>query len=513
MAQIQSKISCPKCGEEISIDEVLTRQIEGRVLEGFKEEQRKKDEAIFQKEKEIEIKEKLLQEEKENIGKQVQDALEIEKRKHFQQMEAEKIKIKEETKKITAQEGESERKLLQEQLEEKDQKLREAKDSELVLRKEKIRFDEEKKDFELEKQKQMDAERKKIEEEAFNRALKQGEANTVKLQKLLEEKEKEKLSETAILKDELKEKESKLREASEKEIEIRKEKNKLEEEKKNFELEKQRQLDGERAKIKEEASQKAAEEQQFRFAELAKQLNDARKVNDELKRKLEQGSQQSQGEVLELALEEILQQEFPEDEITPVPKGINGADIIQKVCARIGTPCGQIAWESKRTKDWNENWIQKLKDDQRMIKADVAVIISSVLPDNIKGFALRDGVWICDIKLSTALATALRITLQGVSRERRLSVGKNEKMEVLYTYLTGVEFKQRVEAIVEAFSAMKEGVEKERRAYEKIWCEREKQIQKVVNNTIGMYGDLSGLVTLPQIKALELPGSEKDNIA
>lgn len=139
------------------------------------------------------------------------------------------------------------------------------------------------------------------------------------------------------------------------------------------------------------------------------------------------------------------------------------------------------------------------------------MIASTVLPEDVKGFVFRDGVWICDIKLIVALATALRINLLNVSRERAMSVGKNEKMEVLYSYLTGVEFKQRVEAIVEAFTNMDVGLRKERLAYEKIWSEREKQIKKVITNTVGMYGDLSGLVALPQIKTLELPEGESSN--
>jgi hypothetical protein len=171
--------------------------------------------------------------------------------------------------------------------------------------------------------------------------------------------------------------------------------------------------------------------------------------------------------------------------------------------------CGQIIWESKKTKAWSEGWIQKLKDDQRAIKADLAVIASVALPENVNGFAFRNGVWICDVKMAIALAMALRTNLETLTRERAMSVGKNEKMEVLYKYLTGVEFKQRVEAIVEAFSSMDEGLKKERMAYEKIWAEREKQIRKVINNTVGMYGDLSGLVALPQIKKLELGEGEK----
>jgi len=386
--------------------------------------------------------------------------------------------------------------------------LAEANTEALKARVDRQNLEEERKNFELEKIKQIEGERKKIEGEAFARATKQNERETVKLQKQLEEAEKEREVEKKLLEEQLAGKERRLREANENELQVRKEKNELEEEKKNFELEKQRQLDEERKKISEEASKKATEEQQYIIAQLKKQLADATIAKDDLARKLEQGSQQIQGEVLELELEELLRVEFPHDEILPVPKGVKGADVIQKVLDRSGHVCGKIVWESKKTKGWNEGWIQKLKDNQREIKADLAVIVSAVLPEGVKGFVFRDGVWICDIKLIVALAGALHINLVDVARERAMSVGKDEKVEILYSYLTGVEFKQRVEAIIEAFSNMDEGLRKEKIAYEKIWSEREKQIQKVIKNTVGMYGDLSGLVTLPKIKTLELQEGE-----
>jgi len=321
--------------------------------------------------------------------------------------------------------------------------------------------------------------------------------------------EKEQSEKTALLEEQLKSKDEKLAQATKNEVELRKKQIKLEEEKRAFELEKMRQLEEEKKAIVEDANRRAAEEQKYVIAQLNKKLTDAINAKDELARKLEQGSQQTQGEVLELELEEMLKAEFPQDEILPVPKGVTGADIIQKVIDRSGRVCGQIIWESKKTKAWSEGWIQKLKDDQRAIKADLAVIASVALPENVNGFAFRNGVWICDVKMAIALAMALRTNLETLTRERAMSVGKNEKMEVLYKYLTGVEFKQRVEAIVEAFSSMDEGLKKERMAYEKIWAEREKQIRKVINNTVGMYGDLSGLVALPQIKKLELGEGEK----
>ena len=370
-------------------------------------------------------------------------------------------------------------------------------------------------------QQELDAERMRLAEVARDAAAtiektvaeKIAGERTALLQQAKEAVEKENEGEKKMLEEALAEKSARLREANEKELEMRKERNRLEEERQNFELEKQRQLDAEREKISEEASKKATEETRFVIAQLQKQLSDATKAKDDLARKLEQGSQQPQGEVLELELETSLKTEFLQDAIIPVPKGVKGADILQQVHDRSGRLCGQIVWESKNTKVWSEGWIQKLKEDQRLVKADIAVLVSSVLPQGVSGFVLRDGVWVCEVHMALALASALRITLESVTREKNMSVGKNEKMEVLYAYLTGVEFKQRVEAIVEAFTGMSDGLRKERLAYEKLWAEREKQISKVITNTVGMYGDLSGHVTLPEIKALELGGgTEPDRL-
>jgi hypothetical protein len=404
------EIKCPKCGELISIDAVLTKQIEEKIKRSFEEEQRVKENELVKKAGELKLQADEIAKNKKNIDSIISS-------KVAYQLASSKLEL-----------------------------FKEAKS----------------------------------------------------------EAEKEQMSKIVLLEESLKNKDDKLRQATEKEIALRKEKMQLEEDKQTFELEKMRQVEEAKVVIVEEAKRQAADEQQYIIAQLKKQLTDATKAKDELARKLEQGSQQTQGEVLELELEELLKAEFPYDEILPVPKGVKGADIVHKILSRSGSVCGHIVWESKKTKTWSEGWIQKLKDDQRMIKADIAVIVSIALPDDVKGFMFRDGVWICDIKLSIALATALRINLENISREKAMSVGKNERMEVLYSYLTGIEFKQRVEAIVEAFSSMDEGLRKERMAFEKIWAEREKQIKKVISNTVGMYGDLSGLVTLPQIKTLEL---------
>ena len=235
-------------------------------------------------------------------------------------------------------------------------------------------------------------------------------------------------------------------------------------------------------------------------------MESMRKQIEELRRKAEQGSQQLQGEVQELELEEILRAAFPFDSIEPVPKGIRGADVLQKVHNQSGHFCGTILWESKQTKAWSDAWIAKLKDDQREVKAEIAVILTTTLPKGVDAFNQVDGVWITNYKSLMGLTTALRINLIQLSNTKLASVGKGEKMEALYNYLSGVEFRQRIEAIVEAFSTMKQDLDQEKRAMTKIWAKREKQIERVVTSTAGMYGDIQGIVgaSLPELKGLEL---------
>lgn len=302
------------------------------------------------------------------------------------------------------------------------------------------------------------------------------------------------------------EKERKLAEALKSELEFRKKIRELDELRKNQELEIVRKLDEERKLIFEKARKEAGEENRLKLLEKEKQLEDTKKALDEAKRKAHQGSMQTQGEVLELDLESVLRAQFPVDEIQPVPKGIKGADIAQKVHNRSGHYCGTILWESKHTKAWNDGWLSKLKDDQREIKAEIAVLVTETLPKGIESFGQIEGVWVTSFLLSIALASVLRTGLIELAQHKLSIVGKSEKMEVLYNYLSGQEFRQRIEAIVESFKSMKEDLDQEKRAMIKMWSKREKQIERIVNNTVGMYGDMQGIIgaSLPQIKSLEL---------
>lgn len=314
------------------------------------------------------------------------------------------------------------------------------------------------------------------------------------------------------LKEQLDAKSKKLDESKQQELDLRKKQRELEEKEKDMELELARKMDEERKKVQEETSKTIEEQHRLKDAEKDKQMGDMKKQIDDLKRKAEQGSQQNQGEILELEIEDMLKMEFAFDEIDPVGKGQKGGDIIQTVKTQSGRECGKILWETKRTKNWSDSWLQKLKDDQRDAKADIAVLVSETLPKGMSQFRLIDGVWVAAIPSAISLALALRVVVMQVSREKQLQSGKSEKMELVFNYLTGVEFKNRVEAIVESFVAMKHDLDKEKRAMNKIWDKRDKQIERVVLNIGGMQGDIEGLagMSLPKIETLELPGVDDE---
>lgn len=297
-----------------------------------------------------------------------------------------------------------------------------------------------------------------------------------------------------------------LEDARKQELALRKRQRELEERERTLGLEVERKLDGERAKVREDVLVKVAEEHRLHDREKNKQLEDMRKQIEELRRKAEQGSQQAQGEVQELELEEVLRASFRFDEIEPVAKGVRGADVIQRVVSFSRKSCGSILWESKRTKAWSDSWIAKLKDDQRAAKSDIGVIVSSNLPKGISRFGCVDGVWVTDLLSLVGLGTALRASIVQVAQAKSALAGKGEKMELIYQYLSGAEFRHRVEAIVESFVTMKGELDAEKRSMERMWAKREKQIQRVIHNTSGMYGDLQGLigVSLLPIPLLEM---------
>src|SRR3989344_8392169 len=285
---------------------------------------------------------------------------------------------------------------------------------------------------------------------------------------------------------------------------------KTENEQRQIELEKR--LAREQDKIRLEEKKRSGEENRLKFLEYEKKIQDISKVKEDLERKLEQKSQQLQGDVLEIELKNILNREFPYDEIKDVPTGIKGADILQIVKNNFGRSCGTIIWESKRTKAWSDGWINKLKEDQRRIKAEVAVIVSQVLPDGVKRFTQKAGVWVGDYESITGLGLLLRNTLLELATVKSSVVGKQEKKEILWNYLTSTEFRQRLETIHDTYQQEKVYLDKEKEFFRRKWAREEKNIQLLMENLLGMHGDLQAIIgrSLPEMKGLEMLPSGKE---
>ena len=309
------------------------------------------------------------------------------------------------------------------------------------------------------------------------------------------------------LQEQLQSKSQKLAAAEENELQLRRAQRELEEQRKTQELELARKLDAERKAIEEAASRRALEEHQFKFAEKDKHIGDLQKTIAELKRQSEQGSVQAQGEVLELGLEEKLRDIFRDDLIEPVAKGQRGADVLQTVRGNTGRVLGKLIYETKRTKAWKDEWIPKLKEDQIASGADIAVIVTEVLPKGIERFGFRDGVWVCDFATSLHLARTLRWSLQQVAVVAMANEDSTNKAAVLYDYVTGAEFRKRVESILSHFTDMRDDLESEKRCFQRQWAKREKHLASIQQNVAEMFGAFEGIAgQLESVALLEMAG-------
>jgi hypothetical protein len=278
-----------------------------------------------------------------------------------------------------------------------------------------------------------------------------------------------------------------------------------------IEAEAQKQLNAtlilERDKIRKQEDDK----NELKFKEMTKQLEDQKKLTEEMKRKQEQGSMQLQGEVLELAMEEWLAAQFPLDTIDEIKKGASGADCLQTVNTREIQNCGTIYYESKRTKVFQPAWIEKFKNDIRDKKANLGVLVTEVLPNGMDRMGMKDGIWICTFEEFKGLSAVLRQSIIQISNALESQENKGDKMVMLYDFLTGNEFRLQMEGIVEGFTQMQTDLTFEKNAMKRIWKQREKQIDKVINNSINMYGSIRGIAgnAVQQIKALELENAEE----
>jgi hypothetical protein len=373
--------------------------------------------------------------------------------------------------------------------------------------KEKDALNNEKEEFE--KQKKQD---KALFEERLEKQLKEERI-------AIESKLKTKLSEEQadqfkLLQEELNQKSEQVKELNRTKAEIERLKREKEEAKELAEAEAQKKLNEQLSTEKEKIRKSEEEKNELKMRDLQKQLDDQKRLTEEMKRKQEQGSMQLQGEVQELAIEEWLQTQFPLDSIEEIKKGARGGDCIQTVNTFAQQNCGKIYYESKRTKDFQGSWIEKFKADMREKAADIGVLVTEAMPSDMERMGLRDGVWVCSYEEFKGLCGVLRESIIQISTALGSQVNKGDKMQLLYDYLTSNSFRMQVEAIVEGFSSMKSALESEKRAMQRIWKEREKQIDKVINNTIDMHASIRGIAgnAIQAVKALELPGEDLDEI-
>jgi hypothetical protein len=315
-----------------------------------------------------------------------------------------------------------------------------------------------------------------------------------------------KTKEVAGLEAALRAKDGKLAEAQKAQAELIRKQRELDDAKRELDLTIETRVQQSLATVRDKAKREADEELKLKVAEKEETIAGMQRQIEVLKRKAEQGLQQLQGEVQELELESLLSAKFPSDIVDPVPKGEYGGDVLQQVISPAGRLCGTLLWESKRTKNWSETWLMKLRDDQRAAKADFALLVSRALPKGIDSFDLVDGVWVTEPRCAIPIAIAIRQSLIEVAVVRQANEGQHTKMGMVYQYLTGPRFRGHIEAVVEKFTEMEDDLRKERRTMTRLWAKREEQIRGVIESTASMYGDLQGIAgkSLNEIEGLEI---------
>jgi len=427
MSQL-TQIECPTCGSSIDVQDVLAHQVEEKLKREFKEKLEKENEALQKKEEALERSKQEFAEKQRQAESLFQQQLQAKLQEMTQTLEAElKQKI--------AKEEAGRLELLEKELQEQSEKVRELNRTKAEFEKLKREKDELQEAVEAQAEQRLSAALE--EERAKNKARLAEEAGKIKLQ--------------------------------------------------------------EEAKV------------ELKLKELEKQLADQKRLTEEMKRKQEQGSMQLQGEVLELAIEEWLQTKFPLDSIVEIKKGARGADCLQVVNTYTAQNCGKIYYESKRTKEFQANWVEKFKGDMREKGADIGLLVTEAMPAGMERMGILDGVWICTYEEFKGLSLVLRESVIKLNEAVSSQENKGDKMHLLYDFLTSTTFKMQVEAIVEGFSGMKNSLETEKRSMQRIWKEREKQIDKVIENTIDMYGSIRGIAgnSVQRIDALELSGGQE----
>jgi len=317
----------------------------------------------------------------------------------------------------------------------------------------------------------------------------------------------QKAKELASLHEVLKERDVKLAEAQSAQADLIRKQRELDDARREMELTIETKVQESLTAVRDKARLEVEGVLKLKVLEKEEQITSMQRQIEELRRRAEQGSQQLQGEAQELQLESLLRDKFPRDIIEPVPKGEFGGDVLHRIHNPQGQACGVILWESKRTKNWSETWLPKLREDQRSAKAEVALIVSQALPKGIDTFGLVDGVWITESRCAIPVASALREYLINLTAARQAGEGQQTKMEMVYHYLTGPRFRHRIEAVVEKLSDMQSDLEKERKMMMRLWAKREEQIRGAAESTVGMFGDFQGIAgrALQEIDGLDVP--------
>lgn len=535
-------IICPHCSRNFLLNEGIAKQtIDNYELEYENESKKLKLEFIDTANKEAE---KNVAKKYSNEIQDLKDTLR-EKDEKLEKVNLKIDKAREESRKEVLEEVASEKKVLEEKIKLKENALNEHYSKEILLVKENEKLLQEKNSIELYYKKQLNEEKEKVKNEVikqkedefklreadYQKKLADAQSETIEIEKnistkfakeiedlkesLTEKDEKiekanqriEKVkeetrkaaledaaSEKIVLEEKLKIKENAITDFRNKELKLIQEKEKLEEEKANLDLDYKRKLNEERENIKKQAMLKKDEEFKLKETEYQKKISDAQRVNEELSKKLENKSQQFAGDVLEIVLEEILKNSFTQDDIKRIGKGVKGADVLQIVFNKLGQNCGKILWEAKRHEDWQDKWIQKLKDDQMEQNAEIAIIVTTTMPKGCDElFTQMDDVWIVSDQLIKPFANTLRYSLIETSKQKQTNIGKDEKKELIYNYLNSPQFVQKVKSVLGTFVNMKIDLDKEKASIQRIWKKRESQIERVVNNISSIVGELQGL--------------------
>lgn len=535
-------INCPHCSRNFLLNEAIAKQ----TIEKYESEYENEAKRL-----KLELSETATKEAEKNVSKKYSN--EIQELKDSLKEKDDKLgkvnqkieKAREESRNETLDEVANEKKILEEKLRLKENALNDYHTKEVLLLKENEKLLQEKNNIELDYKKQLSEEKEKIKNEVtkqkedefklreadYQNKLAEAQSETKEIEKniskkyvkeiedlkesLTEKDEKiekankriervkeetkktvleDAASEKAALEEKLKIKETTIIEFRSKELKLIQEKEKLEEEKANLDLDYKRKLNEDRESIKKQAIQQKDEEFKLKEAEYQKKLSDAQRVNEELSKKLENKSQQFSGDVLEIVLEEILKSSFPQDDIQRIGKGVKGADVLQIVFNKLGQNCGKVLWEAKRHEDWQDKWIQKLKDDQMEQNAEIAIIVTTTMPKGCDElFTQMDDVWVVSDQLIKPIANTLRYSLIETSKQKQTNIGKDEKKELIYNYLNSPQFVQKVKSALGTFVNMKIDLDKEKASIQRIWKKRESQIERVVNNISSIVGELQGL--------------------